>query len=84
MNEEQFRLLIERTPTLRDYFAAAALSGIFAGRGGDRVTGFHEIDDHTDNAAISAYAVADAMLRERNNDADAKPADIGTPPEFRD
>ena len=41
-------------PNLRDYFAAAALAAVGTGR---------DVDDF----AETAYHVADAMLRERDN-----------------
>jgi hypothetical protein len=45
----------ERTPTLRDFFAAAAMSGILASGGADTLT----------DAVARAYRHADAMIRER-------------------
>jgi hypothetical protein len=43
--------------TLRDYFAAAALQGILAGRKSDAGCYWHRVSD--------AYEVADWMLKER-------------------
>ena len=51
--------------TLRDYFAAAALTGIVAdGNAGRR----HEHYGPTVGAVMDAYEYADAMLRKRNHD----------------
>lgn len=46
--------------TLRDYFAAAVLQGMY---------GKHPIDDF-EGYAKAAYGIADAMLAERENDND--------------
>lgn len=56
--------IIEGTPpgdeqTLRDYFAAQALSGLFAANAFDRADRRHE------SMAAQAYKFADAMLSER-------------------
>ena len=44
--------------TLRDYFAAKAMQGMFAGRNGSVLT--------ASDWATQAYIIADAMLAERN------------------
>jgi hypothetical protein len=49
--------------TLRDYFAAAALQGNLAGQSID--VGYYEGKDAWNKAAKDAYAMADAMLKER-------------------
>lgn len=46
--------------TLRDYFAAKALSGFIASRRSS-----HSGEDGAETLAIDAYMVADAMLAER-------------------
>lgn len=69
----------QRGLSIRDFFAASALTGILAGRGGERFNDFSEVDGNCLAAAISAYAMADAMLHERDNDATG---DFGAPPEF--
>ena len=50
------RIVGQRGMTLRDYFAAAALTGILAREGWP-----------SDLASRSAYLVADAMLKAREN-----------------
>lgn len=47
---------------LRDYFAAKAMQGIMAG--GSDFVGYLELEDWS-GVAKASYAVADAMLRER-------------------
>lgn len=57
--------------SLRDFFAAAALTGILAGA--HRVQykgGGSGPDANADAASSDAYGYADAMLRERNRGAD--------------
>lgn len=76
MNDEQFRLLLERTPTLRDLIAIAALNGIIACHADSDIS-----LPKDGQAAEWAYEYADAMLIAREP---KPPADIGTPPEFRD
>ena len=49
--------------SLRDYFAAAALQGNLAGQSID--VGYYEGKDAWNKAAKDAYAMADAMLKER-------------------
>ena len=51
--------------TLRDYFAAAALQGNLAGQSID--VGYYEGKDAWNKAAKDAYAVADAMLKARED-----------------
>jgi hypothetical protein len=46
--------------TLRDYFAAAALTGYLAGHAGDGI-----FIPHEKTAAVRAYEFADAMIAER-------------------
>ncbi len=58
-SEKGVALLEKTCPTLRDYFAMAALTGILGSR-----TGFL-IDVGTKNAPQWAYQVADGMLAER-------------------
>jgi hypothetical protein len=48
---------------LRDYFAAAAMQGNLAGQSTD--VGYYEGKDAWNKAAQDAYAVADAMLKAR-------------------
>jgi hypothetical protein len=48
----------EKGMTLRDYFAAKAMQGMFAGRHGSALT--------PSEWATQAYELADAMLAERN------------------
>lgn len=74
MNDEQFRLLM--APTLRDVFAASALNGIIASHADSEICLPKE-----DKAAKWAYEYADAMIAAREP---KTPADIGTPPEFRE
>lgn len=51
-----------RGMSLRDYFAAAALGGVWTGRESD----FVKLEDPTaDQLAKSAYRIADAMLKAR-------------------
>jgi hypothetical protein len=63
--------LVEHTPgmTLRDWFAAHALTGLFAmeanPRIGDSVEPF-TAGKHESDCARTAYALADAMIAERN------------------
>jgi hypothetical protein len=49
--------------SIRDYFAAAALQGNLAGQSID--VGYYEGKDAWNKAAKDAYAMADAMLKER-------------------
>lgn len=49
--------------SLRDYFAAAAMQGILAGR-----TSWPETEQEMKEGAHAAYEVADAMLSERSGD----------------
>lgn len=51
--------------TLRDYFAAKAMQGLMGRTWGNKVTG-EMPDDLFQIWASSAYAVADAMLAERD------------------
>ena len=44
---------------LRDYFAAQAMQGMLAENGGGAA--------HNDDLAKSAYAIADAMMKARND-----------------
>lgn len=62
--------------TLRDYFAATALTGIIASHTDSEICLPKE-----DKAAKWAYEYADAMLAAREP---KTPADIGTPPDLRD
>lgn len=56
----------ERGMTLRDYFAAAALTGIFAGDGlAALLDNAKKGKDHDPLIAFAAYELADAMLAER-------------------
>jgi hypothetical protein len=48
----------EKGMTLRDYFAAKAMQGMFAGRNGSVLT--------ASDWATQAYIIADAMLAERS------------------
>lgn len=48
--------------TLRDYFAAAALTGMISTAGAPCLDGLDEYEDMT---AISAYKIADSMLKAR-------------------
>ena len=50
-------MLLNETPTLRDYFAGQALAGIITGGGGSVL--------YAENDSKSAYKVADAMLAAR-------------------
>lgn len=54
--------------TVRDYFAAAALTGYIAAHAGDHVS-----LPGDDDAALTAYAIADAMLQARRMAPDATP-----------
>lgn len=48
--------------TLRDYFASLAMSGIFASGQAEP-----EKQEHFDNIAMDSYRIADAMLKQRQN-----------------
>lgn len=56
MTDESFAKL-----TLRDYFAACALQGNLASYS-------NSVDPEPEDASQKAYAYADAMLKEREND----------------
>lgn len=54
--------------TARDYFAAKAMQGLLSGGGLGFMNMHPSYYDTIDGAARSAYAVADAMLAERENE----------------
>ena len=54
--------------TLRDYFAAKAVAGMFYPAIADSLMGDHDLD--CDQLATYAYTMADAMLKAREENAD--------------
>jgi hypothetical protein len=61
------RRLVEGQPTLRDQFAMAALTGLWAGEGcAERNSGEYAT---TEQAAKLAYIQADAMMERRESQA---------------
>ena len=62
------RQYFEYGMTLRDYFAAKAVAGMFYPAIADSLMGDHDLD--CDQLATYAYTMADAMLKAREENAD--------------
>ena len=69
--------------SLRDYFAAAALQGLLASGTGVIVAVTQARSHDPDEVANAAYAYADAMLKERETNAERQ-APLGATPDAGD